>query len=71
MDLDLALRTKQSLLLMAESSFDVRRYFEKWEHSNRLSLMISKHDILEDFRGKISYKITNLTKFLAELRNIL
>ena len=67
MDLDLALRTEQPSSLTAESSSDAKRDFEKWERSNRMSLMIIKRGIPEAFRGAISESITNANQFLAEL----
>ena len=42
MDLDLSLRTEQPPSLIAASTSDERKDFEKWERSNRLSLMIIK-----------------------------
>jgi len=42
MDLDLALRIEPLTSLIAESSSDDRKNFEKWERSNRMSLMIIK-----------------------------
>ena len=52
MDLDLALRTEQPSSLTAASTPDQRKDFEKWERSNRLSLMIIKRGIPEAFRGQ-------------------
>ena len=57
MDLDLVLRIEQPTSLTVESSPDDRKNFEKWECSNRISLMIIKRDILEAFRGVVSDKI--------------
>ena len=67
MDLDLTLRTKQPLSFIVKSSSNSRRHFEKWEHSNRMSLMIIKHGILEALRGAISKSITNAKQFLTKL----
>jgi len=57
MDLNLALRIEQPTSLTVESSPADRKNFEKWEHSNRVSLMIIKYGILEAFRGVVSDKI--------------
>ncbi|XP_054778298.1 uncharacterized protein LOC129286342 [Prosopis cineraria] len=65
-DLDLALRVEQPPLTDVSSS-DERRYFEKWDRSNRMSLMIIKHAIPESFRGAVSEGITNAKDFLAEI----
>src|SRR4051812_39673752 len=66
MELDLALRTEQSSSLTAASTSDQRKDFEKWECSNRLSLMIIKCGISEAFRGTVSEGITKASDFLAE-----
>ncbi|XP_060960794.1 uncharacterized protein LOC133031329 [Cannabis sativa] len=49
MDLDHALRNEQPAPLTKESSHDDKREFERWDHSNCMSLMIMKHNILEAF----------------------
>ncbi|XXG86494.1 hypothetical protein AAC387_Pa11g1379 [Persea americana] len=67
MDLDLALRIKQPASLTDASSPDDKRNFEKWDRSNRMSLMIIKHSILEAFRGAVSDKITKAKEFLTEI----
>ena len=67
MDLDLALRTEQPPSLTAASTPDQRKDFEKWERSNRLSLMIIKRSIPEAFRGTVSEGITKASDFLAEI----
>ncbi|KAL2481977.1 hypothetical protein Adt_34943 [Abeliophyllum distichum] len=53
MDLDLALRTEQPPALTTESSTEAKRDIEKWDRSNRMSLMIIKRSIPETFRGYI------------------
>ncbi|KAL4335653.1 hypothetical protein GQ457_07G001670 [Hibiscus cannabinus] len=58
MNIDLALRVEQPASLTAESTPDERKGFERWDRSNRMSLMIMKHIILETFRGTESEKIT-------------
>ena len=67
MDLDLALRIEQPISLTDVSSPDDRKNFEKWDRSNRMSLMIIKHGILEAFRGAVFEKITKAKEFLAEI----
>ena len=52
MDLDLALRIEKPL--SPTDSSEQRKLHEKWDHSNRMSLMIIKGDILEIFRGTVS-----------------
>ncbi|KAK5824763.1 hypothetical protein PVK06_019547 [Gossypium arboreum] len=51
MDIDLALREEKPTPLTAEITPDVKRDFEKWDYSNRTSLMIMKHIIPKAFRG--------------------
>ncbi|KAL3619928.1 hypothetical protein CASFOL_034840 [Castilleja foliolosa] len=67
MDLDLALRIEKPPSLTAASSSDDRRNFEKWERSDRMSLMIIKRGIPEAFRGAISDEVTSAKDFLAEI----
>ncbi|XP_016699900.1 uncharacterized protein [Gossypium hirsutum] len=58
MDIDLALKEKQPAPLTAESTPNVKRDFERWDRSNRMSLMIMKHSIPKAFRGIESEEIT-------------
>ena len=51
MDLDYAKRKERPASLTDESSTTDKLNFEKWERSNRLSLMMVKHNIPEAFRG--------------------
>ena len=51
MDLDFALRTEQLQPLNADSTPDAKKEYEKWERSNRMSLMIIKRGVPEAFRG--------------------
>ncbi|XP_052201777.1 uncharacterized protein LOC127807758 [Diospyros lotus] len=67
MDLDLALRIEQPAPLTDESSLHDMRNFEKWDHSNHMSLMIIKPGIPEAFRGAVSEGITNVNEFLVEI----
>ena len=67
MDLDLALRIEQPTALTDESSNEEKRDFEKWDHSNGTSLMIMKHEILENFKDAVSKKVTTTKEFLEEI----
>ncbi|KAI9177424.1 hypothetical protein LWI28_015053 [Acer negundo] len=67
MDLDLALWIEQPASLTDASSSDDRQNFEKWNRSNRMSLMIIKRGILEVFRGAVFEEITKAKEFLSEI----
>ncbi|XP_047307767.1 uncharacterized protein LOC124911341 [Impatiens glandulifera] len=67
MDMDLAIQTEQPTTLTVISSPEEKAKFEKWEHSNRVSLMIIKRAIMEMFRGAMSENITNAKDYLAEI----
>ena len=67
MDLDLALRVNQPDPLTHESTSDQKREMEKWERSNRMSLMIMKHTIPEAFQGTMSEQITTAKGFLKDI----
>uniref|UniRef100_A0A1S3Y7A2 Retrovirus-related Pol polyprotein from transposon TNT 1-94 n=1 Tax=Nicotiana tabacum TaxID=4097 RepID=A0A1S3Y7A2_TOBAC len=66
MDLDLALRIEQPASLGDTSSSDEKKEMEKWERSNRMSLMIMKRAILESFRGTMNDE-ANAKVFLENL----
>ncbi|KAL5861220.1 hypothetical protein ACOSQ3_002530 [Xanthoceras sorbifolium] len=66
-DIDLALRIEQPPSLTDESSTEERKNFEKWDRSNRMSLMIMKRGIPEAFKGPESEGITTAKEFLAEI----
>ncbi|KAK7276201.1 hypothetical protein RIF29_17337 [Crotalaria pallida] len=66
MDLDLALRDERPTDLTEQSSAEDKKNFEKWERSNRMSLMIMKRAIPETFRGTMSEE-TNAKMFLQEI----
>ncbi|KAK2989551.1 hypothetical protein RJ640_001834 [Escallonia rubra] len=53
MDLDYALRVDAPAALTAESSTEQKASYEKWERSNRISLMIMKGSITNAIRGAI------------------
>ncbi|XP_060959366.1 uncharacterized protein LOC133030591 [Cannabis sativa] len=67
MDLDLALRMDRPASLTDTSTSEQRRIYEKWDRSNRMSLMIIKRGIPEAFRGAVSEEVTDATTFLAEI----
>ena len=66
MDLDLALRTKQLLTFELDNSAEDKKAHENWERSNKLSLMITRHAILETFRGTMSEE-TTVREFFNDL----
>lgn len=66
MDLDLALREPRPADHPDESTSDHKREIERWDRSNRMSLMIMKRAVPETFRGTMSEE-TNAKAFLAEL----
>ena len=53
MDLDYALRVDRPSDLTSASTAVQRYAMEKWERSNRMSLMIMKHSIPEAIRGEM------------------
>ena len=65
MDLDLAIRTDSPTALSDKSTPDEKKDMEKWEKSNRMSLMIIKRAISESFRGSMPDSITNAKDFLS------
>ncbi|KAM7488859.1 hypothetical protein LguiB_026343 [Lonicera macranthoides] len=69
MDIDLALRMPKPNDLTEQSTPEEIAYFEKWDRSNRLSLMIMKRRIPEAFRGAITDDNIIASKFLEEIQN--
>ena len=67
MDLDLALRIEQPPPLTTDSSAKAKKEFERWDHSNCMSLMIIKCDISETFRGIVSGEVTTTKEFLDDI----
>ncbi|XP_028117109.1 uncharacterized protein LOC114314822 [Camellia sinensis] len=68
LDIDLALRIPKPNALTAQSTLEETVYFEKWDRSNRLSLMIMKRGIPEVFRGAITEDVTIAGEFLSEIQ---
>lgn len=63
MDLDLALRIDRPSTPKDSSSSEEKLEYEKWDRSNRISLMIIKRGIPEVFRGAVSDEIDTAKKF--------
>ena len=68
MDLDYALREDRLPNLTNTSTVEQRAVMEKWEQSNRMSLMIIKHSIPEAIRGAIPEE-TRAKIFLDQIAN--
>ena len=66
MDLDHAIQIERSLALTNDSTTEQRANFEKWEHSNHMSLMIMKHSIPNTIRGAM-YEEENVKSFLSQI----
>ena len=66
MDIDYALRKDQPASLTDKSSIDEKANFEKWERSNRLSLIMLKRSVPDAFRGGMSDDVT-AKGFLTEI----
>ena len=64
MDLDLALREERPSPLTATSSIEEKRDLERWDRSNRMSLMIMQKAIPEAFRSGVSEHGTTAKDFL-------
>nr|AAP54011.1 transposon protein, putative, unclassified [Oryza sativa Japonica Group] len=67
MDLDLALRKEQPIL-SDKSTKDENMEHERWDRSNRMSLMIMKRSIPEAFRDSTSEEVTTAKVFLETLQ---
>ncbi|CAN6440015.1 unnamed protein product [Victoria cruziana] len=66
MDLDHVFRTDHPQAPTSESSRDDKLDFERWERSNRMSLMIMMRTIPEDLRGAIIESVS-AKKFLEKV----
>ncbi|XP_073294565.1 uncharacterized protein [Primulina huaijiensis] len=66
MDLDYALRKYRPALLTSSGTADQKGSLEKWERSNRMSLMIMKHSIPDTIRGAIPEE-NDAKKFLTQI----
>ncbi|CAM8993910.1 unnamed protein product [Rhodiola kirilowii] len=67
MDMDLALRLPKLDDLTDASTEADEAYWEKWDRSNRLSLMIMKRGIPEAFRGAMTDEVADASEFLTEI----
>ena len=67
MGLDLALRTDRPPPLTTDSSVKVKKEFERWDRSNRMSFMIIKCGIPVTFRGTVSKEVTIAKEFLNDV----
>ena len=68
MDLDLAIQIEPLATLIDSNTTKERAYYEKWERSNRVILMIMKRVILEIMRSSIP-KEDNAQKYLTQVAN--
>ena len=66
MDLDHAVRTEWPPDLTNDSTAKQRANFEKWKRSNRMSLMIIKHSILDTIKVVIPEE-ENAKSFLSQI----
>ncbi|KAB2604291.1 retrotransposon protein [Pyrus ussuriensis x Pyrus communis] len=64
MDLDLALREEKPAAITAESTADHKAKVEKWERTNRMSLMIMRKAMVSSVKGGVP-KQDNAKDFLA------
>ncbi|TQD68549.1 hypothetical protein C1H46_045918 [Malus baccata] len=53
MDLDLALREEKPAAITTESTADHKAKFEKWERTNRMSLMIMRKAMAPSVKGGV------------------
>jgi len=68
MDLELALRIEKPPSPTDSNTSEQKKLDEKWDHSNRMSLMIIKRGIPEVFRVTVPDDITSAKEFLAEIK---
>ncbi|XP_047313887.1 uncharacterized protein LOC124917519 [Impatiens glandulifera] len=68
MYIDLAIQTKEPTTPTVISCPEEKAKFEKWERSNRTSLMIIKRAIPNVFNGAVSEDTTNAKDYLAEIK---
>ena len=69
MDLELVLRVAQLADLTDQSLSSEKREMERWDHLNRMSLMIMKRAIQEAFKGTMSDKSLPPKSSLRKLRS--
>ncbi|TXG57294.1 hypothetical protein EZV62_018607 [Acer yangbiense] len=68
MDLDFALRVEEPPALTESSTTQEKDIYDRWEQSNRLSLMLVKSHICKSIRGSIPDcpKVTDFMKAIEE-----
>ncbi|XP_059670879.1 uncharacterized protein LOC132316416 [Cornus florida] len=66
MDLDYALREPAPIKPTVESTIEQKALYEKWERSNRMSLMIMKSSIMPAIRGAI-YDSDNAMSYMKSV----
>ena len=66
MDLDYAIRIERPPALTDDSTVEQKANLEKWERSNRMSLMIMKHSIPNAISGAILEE-ENANSFLSQI----
>ena len=52
-DLDFCFRVDEPAVLTAESTHEEKAHYEKWERSNRLSLLLMQSLIPKNIRGSV------------------
>ena len=67
MNLDLVLRVARPSNPIDQNFFTEKIEMERWDSSNRMSLMVVKCAILETFRGTMFDKVTTAKEFLEEI----
>ncbi|KAH9667839.1 reverse transcriptase Ty1/copia-type domain-containing protein [Citrus sinensis] len=68
MDLDLSFKHPKPDELTDDSTSEDVLYYEKWDRSNRMSLMIMKCDVPEVFKSAITDEVTSASEFLTEIQ---
>ena len=70
MDLDLPLRIDQHPTITTNSSIEAKKEFERWDRSNRMSLMIIKSSIPETLKRTIFGEVTTTKEFLDDIEKL-
>ncbi|KAL5775561.1 hypothetical protein ACOSP7_013118 [Xanthoceras sorbifolium] len=68
MNLDLALRVNPPHIPTVESSFEDKKFYESWEHSNRNCLMIMQFTIEKPIRKSVPADCSNAKAFLDAIK---
>ena len=67
-DLDLSFRHLKPDELTDYSKSEDVLYYEKWDRSNKMSLMIMKRGVPKVFRSAITDEVTSVSEFLTKLQ---